>query len=447
MRRIFADYLIKSSLKLMRLTIIILFSCLLFSLKAGSYDYNSLNLFPSSDSIPPPPGQAETLSGPTSACVGETSEYTVDVPVACSCQWSVNGVIQSGSTSPFVITWTQPGLKTVSVVFVCAGGQTSDPQSISVTVFETPEQPGPISGDEFVCQYTYHTYSTVVAPYDSCEWTVNGVIQPGYLPEITYSFGAAGSYLFSVIAYNPCGTSIPQTLTVTAQGYAPSTPTPVQGPGESCIGETDIYTTTVGPGESCKWWIDGVLQSSTTTTLEVTWYGWGNPVIEVRAVSDCGTGNPALKNVLVLYQPVVFLGNDTTILQGQTLILDAGNPGSDYLWSTGATTRTLPVSVTGTYSVNVSNFCGTDADTIEVSVFVGLNEYSNANDCFRVTCHEGIINFPDLSQKDIKIQIINLAGMVCYDGPVGEIKISQRGIYILRFISPETTCYRKIFVQ
>ncbi len=106
-----------------------------------------------------------------------------------------------------------------------------------------------------------------------------------------------------------------------------------------------------------------------------------------------------VKNVLVLYQPEVFLGNDTTIQQGQTLILDAGNPGSDYLWSTGETTQTLPVSVTGTYSVNVSNFCGADADTIEVSVYVGLAEYGDQGDCFRVVCNEGNDQFSGPSSK------------------------------------------------
>jgi hypothetical protein len=431
----------------MRIIFITILSISLFYLHAGGCDYYSAYLFPSSDTVPPPPpGQAETLTGPASACVGDISVYSVDVPVACECQWSVNNVIQPETSSALTITWTQPGPQPVSVIFICADGQISDPQTIAVNVFDIPEQPQPISGDEYVCIYTYHTYSTVVGPYDSCEWTVNGVVQPGFSPAITYSFGGNGTYLFAVTAYNPCGTSIPQTLTVTAQGSAPAPPSPVQGPGESCVGDTEIYTTTVGPGESCLWWIDGVLQSSTSTTLEVTWSEWGDHLIEVRAVSDCGTGNPAVKNVLVLYQPEVFLGNDTTILQGQTLILDAGNPGSDYLWSTGETTQTLPVSVTGTYSVNVSNFCGGDADTIEVSVYVGLDEYVDQGDCFRVVCHEGNVSFPDLPQKDIKIQIVNLAGMVCYDGPPDEIKVAGRGIYILRFITPETICYRKIFI-
>lgn len=430
----------------MRIILVIIFICFLQILYAGGNDYYSPYLFPSPDSIPSPPGQADPLTGPSSACIGDTSVYSVDVPVACNCQWAINDIIQPGTGSTLTITWTEEGLQVVSVVFVCAGEQTSDPDSISVTVYETPGQPGPISGDAFVCEYTYHTYSTVVGPYDSCEWTVNDVVQPGFSAEITYSFSGAGTYMFEVIAYNPCGTSIAQTLTVTAQGSAPSTPTPVQGPGESCSGETEIYTTTVGPGETCLWWIDGVLQSSTTTTLEVTWSEWGEHQIEVRAVSDCGTGNPTFKDVQVLYQPDVFLGNDTTILQGKILILDAGNLGSDYLWSTGETTQTLLVSVTGTYSVNVTNFCGTDSDTIEVSVYVGLAEDGNKDDCFRLISHNSNISFPDLNQDDIKIQIVDLSGKVHYKGVPVEIKLAQRGIYLIRFMTPKTICYKKIFI-
>jgi hypothetical protein len=429
------------------IVLIIIVCCLPQFLQAVNCPDKYPYLSTSTDTIPgPPPGQAEELTGPSTACVGDIAEYSVDVPVACTCQWTINGVIQSETGSPLTVTWTQPGTKTVAVVFVCAGGQTSDPEMISVSVFETPEQPGPISGDEYVCEYTYHTYSTDVEPFDSCEWTVNGVIQPGYAPEITYSFGGDGTYLFEVIAYNPCGTSIARTLTVTANGSAPPTPTPILGPDESCKGETEIYTTTVGPGESCLWWINGLLQPTITTTLEVSWTDWGDKLIEVRAVSDCGTGNPAVKNVLVMYQPSVFLGNDTTIMIGQTLVLDAGNPGSDYLWSTGETTQTLPVSISGTYSVIVSSFCGADADTIEVSVYVGLVEFKNSDDCFRVISHEGTIIFPDSFQKEVKIQLVNLSGMVYYEGPPKEIKLAGHGIWLIRFISPDRTCYRKILI-
>ncbi|MEO5644659.1 MAG: PKD domain-containing protein [Bacteroidia bacterium] len=73
--------------------------------------------------------------------------------------------------------------------------------------------------------------------------------------------------------------------------------------------------------------------------------------------------------VTVLPAPTVFLGNDTTICGGP-IILDAGNIGSGYLWSTGAGTQMLPVSSTGAYSVAVQNTfgcIGTDAINIVVN--------------------------------------------------------------------------------
>lgn len=267
----------------MRFPVIIFFSFFFLFLHAGGNNYSAPNLFPRPDTVPPPPnGTPSPLTGPTSACVGDVSVYAIDVPVGCICQWSVNGNIQPESGSPFILTWTQSGLQVVSVVFLCANGQISDPLFI---------------------------------------------------------------------------------------------------------------------------------------------------------------------NVLVLYQPNVFLGNDTTILQGQTLLLDAGNPGSDYLWSTGETTQTLPVSVSGTYAVNVSNFCGADADTIEVSVFVGITESMNSSGCFDLTLQARKINFINLPQGTIKIQVTNLSGIVCYDGPlVGEINVAHPGIYLIRVISSEITCYKKVFI-
>ena len=150
---------------------------------------------------------------------------------------------------------------------------------------------------------------------------------------------------------------------------------------------------------------------------------------------------------MVLYQPAVFLGNDTTIMQGQTLILDAGNPDSDYLWSTGETTQTLPVSVSGTYAVNVSSFCGADADTIDVSVFVGIAESVNPSGCFDLILQKRKINFITLPQGTLKIQLINLSGIICYEGlPVGEITVSYPGIYLIRVISSGTSCSKKVFI-
>ncbi|MEZ4825563.1 MAG: T9SS type A sorting domain-containing protein [Bacteroidia bacterium] len=90
---------------------------------------------------------------------------------------------------------------------------------------------------------------------------------------------------------------------------------------------------------------------------------------KISVVSDC---NSALAPVTVAVKdaPVVNLGVDTFLCDIPTLILDAGNPGDLYLWNTGATTQTITVDTTGTYSVIVSkaNGCSDfDAKTVTLS--------------------------------------------------------------------------------
>ncbi|MCD4746091.1 MAG: peptidylprolyl isomerase [Bacteroidales bacterium] len=60
------------------------------------------------------------------------------------------------------------------------------------------------------------------------------------------------------------------------------------------------------------------------------------------------------------------LGNDTTIINGTSIILDAGNPGATYIWSTGVNTQTLEVTTSGTYWVTVSKESVTKSDTINI---------------------------------------------------------------------------------
>ncbi len=78
----------------------------------------------------------------------------------------------------------------------------------------------------------------------------------------------------------------------------------------------------------------------------------------------------------------VNLGNDTTICNGNTLLLDAGNAGANYLWQDGSTNQTFNVTQTGTYIVAVSNGgCFVAHDTIIVNVIgSGGSSFSLGND-------------------------------------------------------------------
>lgn len=64
----------------------------------------------------------------------------------------------------------------------------------------------------------------------------------------------------------------------------------------------------------------------------------------------------------------VNLGPDTTICLGNSVLLDAGNSGANYLWSDNSTNQQLNVTTSGTYWVEADISGCSDADTIDVNV-------------------------------------------------------------------------------
>ncbi|RLD53830.1 MAG: hypothetical protein DRJ05_15780, partial [Bacteroidetes bacterium] len=80
------------------------------------------------------------------------------------------------------------------------------------------------------------------------------------------------------------------------------------------------------------------------------------------------TGNDTI-TINMQYPPeIVNLGNDITLSYGDSLVLDAGNPGSSYAWSTGESSQSITVDTAGMFWVKVDG-CGSSAsDTIDVSM-------------------------------------------------------------------------------
>jgi hypothetical protein len=105
-----------------------------------------------------------------------------------------------------------------------------------------------------------------------------------------------------------------------------------------------------------------------------------NSTSQVRAVNT--TGTYAVKvtnqygcsdrdtiNVILRANPIVELGNDTTVCNGVVLNLNPGNGGIEYFWNTGQTTQSININTPGTYSVFVTNSVGcTKTDTITVNM-------------------------------------------------------------------------------
>ncbi|MBE0640638.1 MAG: gliding motility-associated C-terminal domain-containing protein [Bacteroidales bacterium] len=64
--------------------------------------------------------------------------------------------------------------------------------------------------------------------------------------------------------------------------------------------------------------------------------------------------------------PEVWFGGDTSLCYGQELNLSAASPYGHYAWHDGSNDPYYQVRDAGTYSVEVTNPCGADGDTIEV---------------------------------------------------------------------------------
>jgi hypothetical protein len=68
-----------------------------------------------------------------------------------------------------------------------------------------------------------------------------------------------------------------------------------------------------------------------------------------------------------LSMPVVALGADTVVCDS-VLLQTGSNPGSTWLWSTGATTSSVTVTASGSYWVRITNLLGSASDTIVITV-------------------------------------------------------------------------------
>ncbi len=81
------------------------------------------------------------------------------------------------------------------------------------------------------------------------------------------------------------------------------------------------------------------------------------------------------------------LGEDISICGNDIFILDAGQSDGTYIWSTGDTTRTIPVTVAGTYSVQISSNCGIVSDTIIVTknTSTAYAEFDYSFDDFKIS--------------------------------------------------------------
>jgi hypothetical protein len=126
---------------------------------------------------------------------------------------------------------------------------------------------------------------------------------------------------------------------------------------DTCVAAGHIITLNAGSGFVSYVWSTGASTQTIIANLAQTYY------VTVTNAAGCQGSD----SIIVSNGASVNLGIDTCIYAGGSYLLNAGAGATSYLWNTGATTDTLRVTATGTYSVAVVEGGCSGSDTIVIS--------------------------------------------------------------------------------
>lgn len=246
---------------------------------------------------------------------------------------------------------------------------------------------------------TYNANQYVLAWVDAgAQYSINTCSSSGWDTQITVYEDLTGNFvaynddfcgLQSTVSFTPafcgyvrvlldryfCQTSSSDQGVVAMTMVSPGTGSPVltNAPDVSeCYGQpANIGIANNGTGGLPPYtfsWLPVANLTSTTTTNTTVTTVTTTATYTLTMVDQNGCRDADTVTVSVLAAPPVNLGPDTTIC-GTGITLDAGNPGSSYLWNTGAGTQTLNVTQSGTYSVSVQFASGCiNQDNIVVTI-------------------------------------------------------------------------------
>ena len=224
--------------------------------------------------------------------------------------------------------------------------------------------PDPNSG--YVCDSNstdtiyYHIYGgeipyTVEIPgFDTVMLTSNAGVFPTTTP---------GQY--TMIVYDNCGISRSLTFSVidTCNGC------PIGGIALSdtlfCAGDTVPLISSSIAAVSFEWLVNGTPYSISQDTFFIA--AAGNYEIMLRLFGRSGCEDSSTLQITGVSPLSISLGNDTIYCDTFSRVLSTGIPSTQ--WSTGQTGAQITVTAPGQYTATVSNKCGTQTSTINISSY------------------------------------------------------------------------------
>ena len=305
------------------------------------------------------------LGNDTTICAGNS--VTIDAGIAgATYLWSNGATTQSISVSPSSTT-------TYSVTVTSSGGCTGTDNKV-VTV--NPALVVNLGADQGLCPGGFITLNAGNA---GATYKWGSTYMPSYYgSRTTQTVNATGAGTYWVTV-KKSGCSATDTIVLSPKDPITAAFSTTQSGDGSCgpyrVNVTENSAVCTGSVADHSWdFGDGTVITGYNQTYTHDYTVAGSHTITL-IVTNSGGFKDTIQHIVSFTGSsfAVNLGKDTTICSGSSLILNAGNAGSTYLWSTGETTQTISVNNSNAYYVQVSNGICIATDTINVAVSAQLN--------------------------------------------------------------------------
>ncbi|MEO8147658.1 MAG: PKD domain-containing protein [Bacteroidia bacterium] len=154
---------------------------------------------------------------------------------------------------------------------------------------------------------------------------------------------------------------------------------------------------------SWQWFFPGA--DSSTSSLQnptnICYNSSGNFDVTLIACNALGCDTLTFTNFIHADAvPSIYLGNDTLMCIGDSLVLDAGAGFTAYLWSDNSTNQTLTISSQGIYTVEITSGACSATDTIIISTQLCAAPFVSLASSDTNFCEKQCISFYDLSTNN-----------------------------------------------
>ena len=313
---------------------------------------------------PAPATPTVTAGGNTTLCAGDSVILSANASGATGYQWFSSGTFIPGETTS---TDTVKASGSYTVQVTNANGCTSA-ASVNTVVVVNPTPAAPTltpAGPTTFCQGSSVVLNASPTGADYYDW-YQGATFTGTTTSASDAAYVSGSYTATITDANGCisAASAPITVTVNPNPAAPTLS--AGGPTTLCSTDSVILTATATGANTYQWLLNGTSIPGAITNTDTAKVS-GSYTISITDINGCGatSANTTVTVNPVPTTPILSAGGTTTFCSGDSVLLSAdANNASVYQWFlggtliAGATTDTLLVKASGTYTVSITDANG-----------------------------------------------------------------------------------------